>query len=1242
MANKCPNMSHPNWVALTKRFGEDATWALYIKNNENIPNNLKEVANLLSDNSTLQKQLDKENNLIINVNNAIIEQLNNLGVGVGVLTDFEKSQGFSGTFDPTVSVNTATGIAELIRISQDNRGAQSLPEEFAHLVDAVLQDSNNPIYDRLTSMLRNPEVVKEVFESIEEGSYDRYNILYKGNVEQLAGEARAKLIAKHIIKNEEIKQSPWQTLMQRLKNLFKSIFSRGDANNLQYQIYKADEAYGKFAADLMGGQVEININLNSLRTKNIMRNASQSLSKAERALKKIIETEHKRLKIFESNKRLTEEQQLTLQSRNLNLNRLENKKNQKRFDEGILDFLGQAHEDMNSLIENLDNIKVYKGTPTSDLNTTAKFLRDLKSYISAYKPIVKELTSYIVSKEYKNQNLYDVSEPLKDLNQILRIAEVQYNEAAMPLFKQFISQFTGKLIGKTINGKKITEDYISTLLAESDQDISFLDRWLFSMAESSDLMLRLIERPVKNARFQARKKSDDTIKQLQYAQENLEKAGYKTDFIYERNDKGELTGKYIQELDWTKFYEAKNAEIERLDKKYGDRSNSNQWWKEFYSWRNANMEKDGESDKYKPNKNKYNNSAFAKLTIPQKVFYDKIIGLKKEVDMLLPDNKMNPYLLPQIRKDFLERLKESKDLKEARRLYSSHIADAWISRESDDEFGVRYGIQDFDGTRLNLLPVYYNTPIKNMNDLSTDIVSSMAMYADMAYNYDAMNKIVDIMEVGRDLMINRNIDDTIGGKPIMERFKREGRTIENKVSKRKGSSRFIERLQDYYEAQIYGQTSKDQGSWKLPFTDHQISIAKAANNLNQLTALNTYAINLLSGVSNLTMGKAMMKIEAASKEFFDYKDLLWADTTYGKQLPEIIAQIGRRRKTGKLDLLMIKFNVLQDADKAVRELEMNKKNIFSRLCNQSALFFLNNAGEHFMQTRTFLALASRYKLKDASGNIINLWDAYEVQKGEDGIERAEIKKGVTKLDGSEFTDNDVEAISRKSARINQKMHGIYNKEDMNAFQRTAQGRMVMMFRKWIVPSLNRRFQGENYSFDLDEVEEGYYRSTWNFVKVLGKDLMDHKFNMATRWKELNNTQRANVLRSITEAGQFIATILAFAILSSAWDGDDDWYKSFTLYEIRRLQTEMGALVPGPQMFQEGLTLLKSPAAGVNYIQNLMNVLYITDLFEDPISSGQYEGWNRYGRNVVKVLPFNNTIRRAFAPEEALKFYQLSR
>ena len=131
-----------------------------------------------------------------------------------------------------------------------------------------------------------------------------------------------------------------------------------------------------------------------------------------------------------------------------------------------------------------------------------------------------------------------------------------------------------------------------------------MDRWLYSMAESSDLMLRLIERPIKNARFKAKELSDEAVRRLQKAQEDLEKAGYKTDFIYERDSEGNLTGKYIQELDWAKFYADQEAEEERLSKLYGNKNNSSDWWKEFYKWREQNMTEDSSSKRWLPKSNK--------------------------------------------------------------------------------------------------------------------------------------------------------------------------------------------------------------------------------------------------------------------------------------------------------------------------------------------------------------------------------------------------------------------------------------------------------------------------------------------------------------------------------------------------------------------------------------------------------------------------------------------------------------
>ena len=87
---------------------------------------------------------------------------------------------------------------------------------------------------------------------------------------------------------------------------------------------------------------------------------------------------------------------------------------------------------------------------------------------------------------------------------------------------------------------------------------------------------------------------------------------------------------------------------------------------------------------------------------------------------------------------------------------------------------------------------------------------------------------------------------------------------------------------------------------------------------------------------------------------------------------------------------------------------MNKKNLFGRYITGSSAFFLNTAGEHYLAAKIFLAMAERYKLKQ-NGKEIPLNEAFEVIKDSKGIERLQLKQGVTKSDGTEFTmrSNDV-------------------------------------------------------------------------------------------------------------------------------------------------------------------------------------------------------------------------------------------
>ena len=136
----------------------------------------------------------------------------------------------------------------------------------------------------------------------------------------------------------------------------------------------------------------------------------------------------------------------------------------------------------------------------------------------------------------------------------------------------------------------------------------------------------------------------------------------------------------------------------------------------------------------------------------------------------LPENQRDLYLAPQYRKDFLDILRDSKGIEEAARRYRTLIGDKFIDREADDEFGMRHTIKNFDDTRLETLPIYYTQKLDDLGQLSMDVVSTMALYTDMALTYKHMSEIVDLMEIGRDLMKNV-YQDTKGGKVLWSKLK---------------------------------------------------------------------------------------------------------------------------------------------------------------------------------------------------------------------------------------------------------------------------------------------------------------------------------------------------------------------------------------------------------------------------------------------------------------------------------------
>ena len=1171
-----------------------------------------------------------------NLNSRLRDILAANGIAVGALTDLEKRMGINGVTDFDVARTAANGMIEMIRLANGIEGEKALPEEFAHFAIEAMGES--PLINRLINNLSSSGLIGEILGD----EYETYDTLYKGDTVKLAKEAAGKLLAKHLLKSEPIEQKPYKNLLERVISAIKSFFKTMNASQIQKAMYEADRDFGRLARAILNGRMDEEINVGNINSSGLFYQTNERVQRDKKLLQDIMNNELKRLKIYEKrnpNSQFSANQRLLI-------DRLELELADNNEVEGIYAFLDNALEELQKVSNRLE---VLRNTPATNANERASVLRDVRNYMYSYKNIIDDIRKALVDEERYTDNRYGqrVRVALDNASILIGDLFVKYNDVSMPLFVDFIKPFVGENImipfGK-FKGKVIKAE---DLVKMADEDISFFDRWLDSMADSSDYMLKVMDQAVKKSKEQARLRTIDVMKQLQAATIKLEKAGIKdTDWMFERDSNGNLSGNYISEINQALFKEKVREMFKSLNEKYGKNpvgENAEKYKKERQTWFDTNMEI--VNGKKVPKMSIYGNKQYQRLNAAQKEYYDTVMNIKSQLDSYLPEKYTTLTNAVKIRKDLLERVKSSDDVKSGTKQIWESIKDEFIRRTDDVDFGDRATVKDFEGNEVQTLPIYF-TKLKegeSANDLSTDIVSTLTAYAAMANDFDEMNKVIDVLELGRDLLRERQITQTQGGKPLVEKFKAVGRKVEGKLTKEGEATRFVQRLNDFFEMQVYGRYMADEGT----FGKTNIDKGKVANFVNRVTSMNNLALNVLSGISNVATGTVMMRIESFAGEFFNEKNTITADRVYGQSLPEYLAEIGSRVKTSKLALWDELFNVMQEYEQDVKEVNFDRKSWFSRMFNTSTLFFMNNAGEHWMQNRTSLALADAYKMKAPNGKIVSLWDAMEVVPIDKNNKKAgaklQLKQGYTKADGSAFTQDDIIKFSRKSAAINQRMHGIYNKADRSAVQRLAIGRMGMMFRKWIKPSLNRRFKSATYNYDLDTWTEGYYRTSGRFLLQLARDLRETQFNLAARWNELTPTEKANIRRALTETGHFLAVMAIIGLIEWSDDKDRPWLVRMAEYQARRLYTELGTMIPGKSMITEGLRIIKSPAAGINTIEDVLDLTKLLNPWNyiDELQSGRYEGHSTAYKSFFEspIIPMNRTIYRGLHPETGIPFFK---
>lgn len=258
----------------------------------------------------------------------------------------------------------------------------------------------------------------------------------------------------------------------------------------------------------------------------------------------------------------------------------------------------------------------------------------------------------------------------------------------------------------------------------------------------------------------------------------------------------------------------------------------------------------------------------------------------------------------------------------------------------------------------------------------------------------------------------------------------------------------------------------------------------------------------------------------------------------------------------------------------------------------------------------------KIKIKNSEGKFINkdgkvvpeskamnLVEAIDVNsKGELIINKFAYKTnfGNAKLSTNLKKDKGILEIKNLINKIAHDIHGNYNEELQAMGQRYVLGKMLSMFRKWVIPGFNRRWRGAVhftkqqseldaeveafYSEDMQAYQEGYYTTGARFLWQIGKNIKELKFHaISAQWDKLSDAELANMRRLSIEVGVMIASLAASTLLYMLAQGSDDPVERETLfyftYFTRRLYSELRFYSNPVEAFK----LMRDPSATLSYL-----------------------------------------------------------
>lgn len=1107
----------------------------------------------------------------IELNKKLREILREKGVAIGTLEAVEGMLEANGvTIFDTANV-TAEGLVELIYLAKGYRGEMALPEEFAHVALAML-GKDNALVQRLVAVLKeNDAAMKEAFGD----DYNAYLEAYKNDMDKMAVEAAGKLVAKHLLQEQEIQSNSARSLVHRICEKIKEFFRSLDKRRIQNAIFDANNISSTIARGLLGGTLLDEMSRDKIDMQGTYLQAKKQqkdLTEKHDVLTKLLKVETKRLSILTAR---SEEpnKSASVQATQVQIAKLERAIQNYKTEDAVITYMNDSLAFLTATEQSMLN-SINAGLPA---NRVCRKLNAVRETIYSFSEALDAVNDAVTDKEINDTAGLQAS--MATMSGILSRFYNEYERYARQFLEAMLASVYGEN-GLTIDVGKDKGRHISIheMATKADHDISFAARWFNSLADCPDYVLVAVDDMVRNAKIRSRSRMERVRPRIEKAVADLirETGSRNQDFMFK----------------WT------------IDEE-GNRHKTRFYISEMES---------------------------RSLSPAQKAFYDTMMSIKKEADNCLPVTQIEQNKIVMLRKFTTEKLREANGLGEHATVLWDDLKNSVLETSEDFDPENKDVKVDFENNRVDKLTAFFTQKGENesYDDMTDDVAMSIMVYAGMAFEYDALNDIIPIIENAKYMAGEREVQQKSGSRRQRENISTDTYTWKRPFTKRAASLHAQQALNDYLSMHVYGHKAADEGTFgKTP-----ISKRKVTNVLNSVVSASQMAINLPQRISNVLTGKALIFVETAGKGVYNAKDVLWAAGIWAKESVNRMAETGATDVANKLSLWDEHYDIHQNNGRGETHYARGR---LSRIFNTHLLYAGLTIGEDYLSNITALAAARNFKMRTPEGKESNLWEAYEVKYLDEASKTGaylKLKDGWTKADGTPLTAEDEKRFQKQVVSLNFDLQGIYNLDDRSAIQQYAFGSLIIMYRKWIAPAWKRRYGETRYNAMRGSYQEGYYTTWWHLFTQSFEDMKEEVtedegaqalWNIVEDFKAFRNAwainkskltpyELSNLKRAYTEMGMVAMLWLATSLMLHLGPGDDDdenpmsWTDKLVLSQLLRLRTELSSQAPTPLLVQEALKIIGSPMAAIGPIKAALNIFKI--LFPSSwttIKSGRYKG-----------------------------------